>query len=177
MGRCVHPDRWGSSPRGRGKLVQFLYESVILGLIPAWAGKTQIHSRVRQTMGAHPRVGGENMLLILIMLFLPGSSPRGRGKQISWRASALRIWLIPAWAGKTQTSSHTTYRFSAHPRVGGENAGSNFLSTYRVGSSPRGRGKLPSLPFLYFLYRLIPAWAGKTRAARTGAGKTRRLLP
>ena len=31
---------WGSSPRGRGKLVRVRRVRVGLGLIPAWAGKT-----------------------------------------------------------------------------------------------------------------------------------------
>ena len=50
----------GSSPRGRGKPDPHRRRMGAPGLIPAWAGKT-LHTRsVRETEGAHPRVGGEN---------------------------------------------------------------------------------------------------------------------
>ena len=52
----------GSSPRGRGKHQAWGKGTPIIGLIPAWAGKTgrvSIHLRLAW---AHPRVGGENCL-------------------------------------------------------------------------------------------------------------------
>ena len=51
----------GSSPRGRGKLSIGVSFRVVLGLIPAWAGKTTgCHPRLLLRW-AHPRVGGENV--------------------------------------------------------------------------------------------------------------------
>ena len=74
------------------------------------------------------------------------------------------IGLIPAWAGKTKTSSLITCRFSAHPRVGGENHVVILILSNSQGSSPRGRGKRPFQEVRLEVRRLIPAWAGKTRA-------------
>ena len=54
--------RAGSSPRGRGKLSVTALFTVIVGLIPAWAGKTEAGARAFADEGAHPRVGGENNL-------------------------------------------------------------------------------------------------------------------
>ena len=51
----------GSSPRGRGKLTPYPRTSAILGLIPAWAGKTCNPPVPHCVAPAHPRVGGENL--------------------------------------------------------------------------------------------------------------------
>ena len=51
---------FGSSPRGRGKLRRGGTASRQTGLIPAWAGKTVPASTLGQRRWAHPRVGGEN---------------------------------------------------------------------------------------------------------------------
>ena len=50
----------------------------------------------------------------------------------------------------------------AHPRVGGENQLSDTCIIVGMGSSPRGRGKLARSELRRDLFRLIPAWAGKT---------------
>ena len=52
--------------------------------------------------------------------------------------------------------------FQAHPRVGGENEVSAAVKSADGGSSPRGRGKLPSRRKDASQDGLIPAWAGKT---------------
>ena len=91
-----------------------------------------------------------------------GSSPRGRGKPIGrfWRIVGPR--LIPAWAGKTCTAALRAPAHRAHPRVGGENGHPERRVLWKVGSSPRGRGKLSWNRCWKRARRLIPAWAGKT---------------
>ena len=51
------------------------------------------------------------------------------------------VRLIPAWAGKTQWPLTKSFKVSAHPRVGGENAITRLEEACHHGSSPRGRGK------------------------------------
>ena len=94
--------RWGSSPRGRGKHEAWAFDADSGRLIPAWAGKTLMVSAAGSVIPAHPRVGGENRLLVRVRRRPDGSSPRGRGKPC--RAGRLRSGrrLIPAWAGKTR---------------------------------------------------------------------------
>ena len=91
----------GSSPRGRGKLLAVTSAARGAGLIPARAGKTNLlmrHSRLKQ---AHPRAGGENIIVFDNLPKAEGSSPRGRGKPAWKRQSSPSHRLIPARAGKT----------------------------------------------------------------------------
>ena len=81
--------------------------------------------------------------------------------------------LIPAWAGKTCELGARRQCPRAHPRVGGENNWQTWVIAQAPGSSPRGRGKRPGRPAHLPTPWLIPAWAGKTSAARCGrASKT-----
>ena len=111
----------GSSPRGRGKRRRFQLEGWLPGLIPAWAGKTRTRSAPGPSSRAHPRVGGENSVIVYSTPGSTGSSPRGRGKRYGNRALYRVCRLIPAWAGKTRTRNEPARCSRAHPRVGGEN--------------------------------------------------------
>ena len=70
----------GSSPRGRGKQSRGEYLSPKVGLIPAWAGKTDAGLSMVYARAAHPRVGGENVGANGGVSQQEGSSLRGRGK-------------------------------------------------------------------------------------------------
>ena len=91
----------GSSPRGRGKPLRSRTQRRTAGLIPAWAGKTSPRIIPRSGRRAHPRVGGENLSVLMRNCSGKGSSPRGRGKLHAHRPHAAACRLIPAWAGKT----------------------------------------------------------------------------
>ena len=141
--RCLGRSRaTGSSPRGRGKRFPGGELATMVGLIPAWAGKT-LSAWLQMVSGL-------------------GSSPRGRGKPDSVAELAQRIGLIPAWAGKTRRGRGCAPGLQAHPRVGGENRRSSVGLPPRSGSSPRGRGKRADATIVYPEWGLIPAWAGKT---------------
>ena len=131
----------GSSPRGRGKLVILPFLIVSHRLIPAWAGKTILSPGLNCAHRAHPRVGGENGQGDGLSAVARGSSPRGRGKLVVVVLGVVEFRLIPAWAGKTTSSTPSRRRSRAHPRVGGENLDLVHTDLYVPGSSPRGRGK------------------------------------
>ena len=95
---------------------------MVLGLIPAWAGKTGVVAVMVTAGRAHPRVGGENEDDLVHGNDVAGSSPRGRGKRRGGPPGRNKGGLIPAWAGKTATCPYSESRGWAHPRVGGENA-------------------------------------------------------
>ena len=140
----------GSSPRGRGKPSNPLGSLTPGRLIPAWAGKTSTPTSKPSAPRAHPRVGGENLIVDRPANPQAGSSPRGRGKR-----------------------DRGTFRVAvgtAHPRVGGENVADVRVARSAEGSSPRGRGKLCHAVFPSGRNGLIPAWAGKTSdtTSRTG---------
>ena len=93
--------RVGSSPRGRGKPDWRRRRLVGAGLIPARAGKTNTSPPTETFSRAHPRAGGENTVVYLLIPSLPGSSPRGRGKPDLEGLATKAEGLIPARAGKT----------------------------------------------------------------------------
>ena len=173
----------GSSPRGRGKLRGSCPAPLSRGLIPAWAGKTSSISIIPSLPRAHPRVGGENMVVMRAFPSCQGSSPRGRGKPPPPARTSQAQAAHPRVGGENIAEGHTdvtnegssprgrgkpsaqrtwvTFRM-AHPRVGGENASPKSASDKIRGSSPRGRGKLGVPLVVVWCGRLIPAWAGKT---------------
>ena len=132
---------FGSSPRGRGKLLLHELSAGEIGLIPAWAGKTTTTAIARSCPRAHPRVGGENVEVDGAKKLRLGSSPRGRGKPGGGGDVEGLAGLIPAWAGKTCRTKRSTSGAWAHPRVGGENCYNVNGNKGVTGSSPRGRGK------------------------------------
>ena len=152
----------GSSPRGRGKRRSGHQCLRSCRLIPAWAGKTSGRAGGLAVRRAHPRVGGENVVLRRLSAVAAGSSPRGRGKPTTPEAGQQWPRLIPAWAGKTWLRAVILPSPGAHPRVGGENVVAETKNFSRAGSSPRGRGKRHARRAVVCAVRLIPAWAGKT---------------
>ena len=111
----------GSSPRVRGKLAENGLVGNVGRLIPACAGKTSERSSSSHPKRAHPRVCGENSLIVLLVAVLPGSSPRVRGKLRLGLPVVAMNGLIPACAGKTITPIFIFAYSRAHPRVCGEN--------------------------------------------------------
>ena len=152
----------GSSPRVRGKLLGHSSPETTLGLIPACAGKTTRVVPTVPSVRAHPRVCGENDLLLSDHSRGDGSSPRVRGKRDNPRSRSSLRRLIPACAGKTGHRYRIGRYDTAHPRVCGENRHRLISAIPRRGSSPRVRGKRTGRPRARRLIRLIPACAGKT---------------
>ena len=110
----------GSPPHGRGKAD--ILESVghILGITPAWAGKSRHSGKRWPHPWDHPRVGGEKMMPASLRTPPTGSPPRGRGKDTADIAKNTKNRITPAWAGKSH-SPCLPYRCTTdHPRVGGE---------------------------------------------------------
>ena len=95
----------------------------------------------------------------------PGSSPLTRGKLFVRRFSRGAARLIPAHAGKTAPPEREGPGAKAHPRSRGENPVFVYRTDLGCGSSPLTRGKLLARLDSGIGERLIPAHAGKTRAA------------
>ena len=94
----------GSSPLTRGKRLSDILRSVVLRLIPAHAGKTEVFGLFVGALGAHPRSRGENSGSMFATAYPTGSSPLTRGKRQRIPARAGGRGLIPAHAGKTSTA-------------------------------------------------------------------------
>ena len=70
----------GSSPLARGKRYRADTIPLDKGLIPARAGKTQGREVSLAAHAAHPRSRGENSMVVVSAISVPGSSPLARGK-------------------------------------------------------------------------------------------------
>ena len=135
--------RGGSSPLTRGKLDFHDLFSLVIGLIPAHAGKTTRATARRSTSRAHPRSRGENQIDGNNGTHDGGSSPLTRGKPPRCCPGGPRT--------------------RAHPRSRGENFTSSAAFMTFSGSSPLTRGKQAGHRFCFRHRGLIPAHAGKTR--------------
>ena len=58
----------GSPPRGRGKVKGTGQIAVRSRITPAWAGKRRCISRTNTSAGDHPRVGGEKIFCLFVLL-------------------------------------------------------------------------------------------------------------
>ena len=145
--------------------------AVVCGLIPAHAGKTRWRSSCHQCLAAHPRSRGENAPTGVDVLLPPGSSPLTRGKLISAASGLAGGRLIPAHAGKTHSSPHSSNYCRAHPRSRGENTWLHKDTGLPTGSSPLTRGKLARHGRRHRRTGLIPAHAGKTRSLISSPGR------
>ena len=156
-------DKQGSPPRGRGKVDSLSRQLTGSGITPAWAGKSKEPLKICEKQEDHPRVGGEKLDLLAVVFSALGSPPRGRGKESSFRGCRPCLWITPAWAGKSESSSAIVERRGDHPRVGGEKLERAQHARAVQGSPPRGRGKALLVVIRYSREGITPAWAGKSR--------------
>ena len=161
----------------RGKPSYIGFGPILIGLIPAHAGKTQRAKVAVLACGAHPRACGENTALFEVNWRDLGSSPRMRGKRYSGNGCLSMTGLIPAHAGKTPYALRSWALPPAHPRACGENPPSDWPMKSRLGSSPRMRGKPRNAILVGVCSRLIPAHAGKTRYSRRQGSSNGWLIP
>ena len=154
----------GSSPRMRGTPEDLPEDSFVLGIIPAYAGNTRIVSSPFRRIWDHPRVCGEHETLPHVQLDIEGSSPRMRGTPAITPPSVRLTGIIPAYAGNTNSVSHTIGTSGDHPRVCGEHHGAESDSEGLEGSSPRMRGTPAPRTGISRPTGIIPAYAGNTCA-------------
>ena len=152
----------GSSPLTRGKRARPGSRCILIGLIPAHAGKTSwklkgkaiVSGSSPLTRGkpgkgryaplvveAHPRSRGENQNGDDTTAPRKGSSPLTRGKRNGRDGGSRRTGLIPAHAGKTERARRWVAAHRAHPRSRGENLLMPAHMPSMKGSSPLTRGK------------------------------------
>ena len=94
-----------------------------------------------------------------------------RGKPHTSHANLIICRNIPAYVGKTIAGRPSDLREAEHPRVCGENGVTHWRKNLEQGTSPRMRGKLPTLVRASGAWRNIPAYAGKTMPMiRTSTG-------
>ena len=114
----------------------------------------------------HPRACGANRGCGCGERTPSGSSPRVRGKHVSFAAGQSGGRIIPARAGQTRARPVCTRSRTDHPRACGANLHARRRLATVSGSSPRVRGKPFGQSVRCLPVRIIPARAGQTFVGR-----------
>ena len=157
----------GSPPRMQGKEVQGLFQDLVGGITPAYAGKRGSGSLPRSCRRDHPRVCGEKISQTRRNLPLGGSPPRVRGKDQACSRWRYPDGITPACAGKSCPPQAPTFTRQDHPRVCGEKMFGKNSNIQDVGSPPHVRGKGEVEAGKESVDRITPACAGKSRSGQT----------
>ena len=134
----------GSSPHTRGAHPVGLVRGRGLGIIPAYAGSTS------------PTASAADWAY--------GSSPHTRGARRRRRGRSAATRIIPAYAGSTLRADRFCACRRDHPRIRGEHGDAFMLTVGGWGSSPHTRGAQSAPGHRQGIRRIIPAYAGSTRA-------------
>ena len=130
----------GSSPHARGTLYAHVDKVEGAGIIPACAGNTSRRRDCRRPCRDHPRMRGEHIGIIGILISERGSSPHARGTLLSSIIHTSLNGIIPACAGNTSLSTISSLIRWDHPRMRGEHLELTGAQHADRGSSPHARG-------------------------------------
>ena len=153
----------GSSPHTRGARHKQRLRVRRARIIPAYAGSTHPHGRMRPVGGDHPRIRGEHKDEEKTATIEGGSSPHTRGALVESLLSVDDNGIIPAYAGSTTGRTGWRPLVRDHPRIRGEHRGERTVDSSSRGSSPHTRGALPRPEWEFYRSRIIPAYAGSTQ--------------
>ena len=116
-------------------------------------------------MTDHPRIRGEHSSRKMTQASRAGSSPHTRGALVVFSLDPRFHRIIPAYAGSTVEPSEMLTAQKDHPRIRGEH-GPILSDLDRLrGSSPHTRGARGAAGHHPADPRIIPAYAGSTRAS------------
>ena len=152
----------GSSPLARGLLQDSPDIGGVLRIIPARAGSTPAWSQSRRPSGDHPRSRGVYWPDENLTPDGGGSSPLARGLPKITAGSRVLDGIIPARAGSTLLSSHSSTGARDHPRSRGVYNYQDLLRRLYAGSSPLARGLRAPQTARGAPSGIIPARAGST---------------
>ena len=154
----------------RGKVPRIWQKIQVNRITPAYAGKSCSSLPLVVRCGDHPRICGEKLAMLLLLVQFLGSPPHMRGKDGKDNNSPQAFGITPAYAGKSGCGPVQAFRFQDHPRICGEK--SNDFRVFRdfVGSPPHMRGKAGQTDRDRAGGRITPAYAGKSCPKRPCCG-------
>ena len=147
----------------RGKGLVDCAAVIIVGITPAYAGKSFAEWIDEQGEEDHPRLCGEKGAFSPFGSSDKGSPPPMRGKGFDVPVIQRQDGITPAYAGKSGIVSLYAEFFQDHPRLCGEKSipAAAFLNS--AGSPPPMRGKAHACTSKKHRRRITPAYAGKSR--------------
>ena len=128
----------------RGKGVHAEPSAAVIGITPAYAGKSSCGGQTRFPCRDHPRLCGEKLKRQIESKQLKGSPPPMRGKGMRTIKAFPNRRITPAYAGKRNIE------FSKRIK--------------QQGSPPPMRGKVQQFPDRFRFLGITPAYAGKSRS-------------
>ena len=146
----------------RGTLLRRVIRQDVDGIIPAYAGNTNVLRPMSDVWEDHPRVCGEHRYRVDHREGRRGSSPRMRGTRDDAVVVLGHDGIIPAYAGNTGRPSFNRSANRDHPRVCGEHVWTSVWNSVSSGSSPRMRGTREHGVGEDAFAGIIPAYAGNT---------------
>ena len=146
----------------RGKELFPVALKLLLGITPAYAGKSLSKLKGSLKRGDHPRLCGEKAKNPVRYSCKLGSPPPMRGKVGNGLKSNFIHGITPAYAGKRQVQKLGNYGVRDHPRLCGEKDQVPQLIVLHKGSPPPMRGKVRNAVYGVFVFRITPAYAGKS---------------
>ena len=146
----------------RGKESAAAALSGILGITPAYAGKSVQNFLPACKPEDHPRLCGEKVFSQDFAFATPGSPPPMRGKAASVKTMQSPPRITPAYAGKRYTPKQKKRCRQDPPRLCGEKIGGDTTDLQKAGSPPPMRGKEPERAAAYRPAGITPAYAGKS---------------
>ena len=118
----------------------------------------------KQALKDHPRIRGEHPYRSGSRRRQSGSSPHTRGAPQPHQTRNAGRRIIPAYAGSTMISTCGAGIRADHPRIRGEHEKPRHKKEFIPGSSPHTRGARLMVDDGIDSRRIIPAYAGSTRA-------------
>ena len=91
----------GSPPPMRGKALKTMPKQKRCRITPAYAGKSVQHVIIWLINRDHPRLCGEKPIIQVNIIYLIGSPPPMRGKELLKRRDVQEYRITPAYAGKS----------------------------------------------------------------------------
>ena len=154
--------RWGSPPRMRGLLTDFILQYGALGITPAHAGLTAGGFGDRGYNRDHPRACGAYRRRIWGSWLQQGSPPRMRGLPDYVAFFERMGGITPAHAGLTSKHSAHSVFPGDHPRACGAYYRLRIHEAPEKGSPPRMRGLHWTIDMISATNGITPAHAGLT---------------
>ena len=133
----------GSPPPMRGKGFQSGEGQFLIGITPAYAGKSSAITLQLLIVGDHPRLCGEKEERYCQGCDVIGSPPPMRGKVCKVCLGQIFKGITPAYAGKSGGVKKPWRLNEDHPRLCGEKDCGLLCIKSVMGSPPPMRGKVP----------------------------------
>ena len=153
----------GSPPpmRGKGRLRQRRQHH--RRITPAYAGKSFHDFLQKCQKWDHPRLCGEKLDAVTVLISTLGSPPPMRGKVVRCFGCRSKRRITPAYAGKSCPFCRFRGGCRDHPRLCGEKLWVNLFRNAVVGSPPPMRGKVLQQSDRKPHSGITPAYAGKRK--------------